>query len=263
MDLLHAIQPLFVVSGFAIGFLVGMTGVGGGSLMTPLLIFLFHVQPVTAVGTDLIYACITKTGGSLVHTFNKTIDWRIVRRLALGSIPASLATTTFLSLLAIDQHSYSELVTKVLGIALLCTAGALLFRRRLLAGYKSRVGVLNDKQTFCCTVATGTVLGMLVTISSVGAGALGVTALILLYPELPVVRIAGSDIAHAVPLTLVAGMGHLLGGGVNQMILLSLLCGSLPGVMLASLFAPRLPDRALQLVLAVTLTMVALRLLWP
>lgn len=261
MALFETIQPLFVLSGFAVGFLVGMTGVGGGSLMTPLLILLFHVHPVTAVGTDLIYASVTKTGGSLVHGLNKTIDWRVLRRLALGSLPASLCTMLILWLLKIDQASYSMLVTKILGFALICTALALVFRRRLLASYSRRVGVLNPRQTQIYTVVTGVVLGILVTISSVGAGALGVTALLLLYPELPVVKIAGSDIAHAVPLTLLAGMGHLLGGGVNTGVLVSLLCGSLPGIVLASFFAPRLPDRALRLILAATLMIVSVRLL--
>jgi uncharacterized membrane protein YfcA len=261
MALLETIHPLFVASGFAVGFLVGMTGVGGGSLMTPLLILLFHVHPVTAVGTDLIYASVTKTGGSVVHSFNKTIDWRIVRRLATGSLPAAVLTLATLWLLKVDQAAYSALVTKVLGVALLFTAAALLLRRRLLASYSQRVGVLTDAQTRTFTILTGIVLGVMVTVSSVGAGALGVTALLLLYPELPVVRIAGSDIAHAVPLTLVAGMGHLASGGVDTGILISLLCGSLPGIMLSSLFAPRLPDRALRIVLAVTLTVVAIRLL--
>jgi uncharacterized membrane protein YfcA len=261
MALFATIEPLFVISGFAVGFLVGMTGVGGGSLMTPLLILLFHVHPVTAVGTDLIYASVTKTGGSLVHGFNRTIDWRIVRRLASGSLPASLVTLAALWLLKIDQSAYSALVTKFLGVALIATAAALLMRRRLLATYSRRIGVLSDERTRVYTILTGVILGVLVTISSVGAGALGVTALLLLYPELPVVRIAGSDIAHAVPLTLVAGMGHVMTGGVDMTVLISLLCGSLPGIMLASLFAPRLPDRALRIVLAVTLTVVAIRLL--
>jgi len=261
MALFETIQPLFVISGFAVGFLVGMTGVGGGSLMTPLLILLFHVHPVTAVGTDLIYASVTKTGGSVVHGLNKTIDWRIVRRLALGSLPASLLTMTVLWLLKIDQAAYGALVTKILGVALIFTALALLFRRRLLATYSRRVGVLSEPQTRAFTIITGVALGVLVTISSVGAGALGVTALLLLYPELPVVKIAGSDIAHAVPLTLIAGMGHLMSGGIDTGVLVSLLCGSLPGIVLASMFAPRLPDRALRIVLAVTLTIVAVRLL--
>ena len=256
-----ALHPLYVLSGFAVGFLVGMTGVGGGSLMTPLLILLFHVHPATAVGTDLLYASITKTGGSLVHAFNRTIDWRVVIRLASGSLPAALATLVALHLLKLDPAVYSTLVTKILGLALLATALALIFRRRLLASYARRVGVLNPGQTRRYTILTGAILGILVTISSVGAGALGVTALILLYPELPIVRIAGSDIAHAVPLTLIAGLGHLMDGGIDVTVLESLLVGSLPGIFIASLFAPRLPDLALRLILAATLTVSGLRLL--
>ena len=259
--MLHALNPLYVLSGFAVGALVGMTGVGGGSLMTPLLILLFHIHPATAVGTDLLYASVTKTGGSLVHGFNRTIDWRIVTRLALGSLPASLLTLLALHLLKIDPASMNVLITRVLGVALLCTALALLFRQRLLASYSRRIGVLSESQTITFTVATGVVLGALVTISSVGAGALGVTALILLYPELPIVKIAGSDIAHAVPLTLVAGLGHLMNGGIDVGMLESLLLGSLPGIVLSSLFAPRLPDMALRLILAAVLVISGLRLL--
>jgi uncharacterized membrane protein YfcA len=259
--MMFVLHPLYVLSGFAVGFLVGMTGVGGGSLMTPLLILLFHVHPATAVGTDLIYASITKTGGSLVHGLNRTIDWRIVGRLALGSLPASLLTLLAFHLLQVDPAAINLLITRVLGVALLATALALIFRRWLLASYARKVGVLNARQTFRFTVATGIFLGVLVTISSVGAGALGVTALILLYPELPVVKIAGSDIAHAVPLTLVAGLGHLATGGIDMTVLVSLLAGSLPGVILASLFAPRLPDLALRLVLAAVLTVSGARLL--
>jgi uncharacterized membrane protein YfcA len=261
MPFVHALNPLFVLSGFAVGFLVGMTGVGGGSLMTPLLILLFHVHPSTAVGTDLLYASITKSGGSLIHGINRTIDWRIVGRLAMGSLPASLATLLLFHVLAIDPAVMNALITRVLGVALLGTALALLFRRRLLATYSRRVGVLSEQQTKFFTVLTGVALGILVTISSVGAGALGVTALILLYPELPVVKIAGSDIAHAVPLTLVAGLGHLFTGVIDATVLVSLLLGSLPGIMIASLFAPRLPDLALRLILAATLMLTGVRLL--
>jgi uncharacterized membrane protein YfcA len=259
--MLHVLNPLYILSGFAVGFLVGMTGVGGGSLMTPLLILLFHVHPTTAVGTDLLYASVTKTGGSLVHGINKTIDWRIVARLATGSLPASLLTLLVFHFLAVDAAAMNALVTKVLGAALLATALALLFRKKLLASYSRRVGVLSENQTAGFTVLTGAILGVLVTISSVGAGALGVTALILLYPELPVVKIAGSDIAHAVPLTLVAGLGHLMSGGIDVGVLESLLLGSLPGIMLSSLFAPRLPDLALRLILAATLAFTGSRLL--
>jgi uncharacterized protein len=259
--MLHVLNPLYILSGFAVGFLVGMTGVGGGSLMTPLLILLFHVHPTTAVGTDLLYASITKTGGSLVHGINKTIDWRIVTRLATGSLPASLLTLLALHFLAIDAAAMNALVTRVLGAALLATALALVFRKKLLAGYVRRVGILSQSQTLGFTIVTGAALGVLVTISSVGAGALGVTALILLYPELPLVKIAGSDIAHAVPLTLVAGLGHLMSGGIDVSVLESLLLGSLPGIMISSLFAPRLPDLALRLILAATLAVTGLRLL--
>ena len=138
MTFFHALNPLFVLSGFAVGFLVGMTGVGGGSLMTPLLILLFHVHPTTAVGTDLLYASITKSGGSLIHGINRTIDWRIVGRLAIGSLPASLATLLVFHLLAIDLAVMNALITRVLGVALLATALALLFRKRLLASYSRR-----------------------------------------------------------------------------------------------------------------------------
>ena len=256
-----ALHPLYVLSGFAVGFLVGMTGVGGGALMTPLLILLFHVHPTTAVGTDLLYASITKSGGTVVHGFARNVDWRIVSRLALGSLPASLLTLGALHLLKVDQQALNLLITRVLGVSLLATALALVFRRYLLESYSRRVGALPEKQTFRFTVTTGIFLGVLVTISSVGAGALGVTALILLYPELPIIKIAASDIAHAVPLTLVAGLGHIANGGVDVTVLESLLMGSLPGVVIASLFAPRLPDLALRLLLAATLTISGLRLL--
>ena len=164
-------------------------------------------------------------------------------------------------LLKLDLASYSAIVTKVLGLALILTAAALIFRKRLLETYSRRIGILSDAQTRTYTVIVGLLLGVMVTISSVGAGALGVTALLLLYPELPVVKIAGSDIAHAVPLTLVAGLGHIAGGGIDMTVLVSLLCGSLPGIALSSQFAPRLTDIALRWILAATLILVAIRLL--
>jgi uncharacterized protein len=262
MSVLHAIIPAYVLSGFLVGFLVGMTGVGGGSLMTPLLILLFGISPEKAVATDLIYASVTKTGGSIVHAINETIDWRIVLRLASGSLPASLVTLIVLHVLGLDSEAVNAVITKVLGVTLVFTAMTLVFRPWLTAEYTRRVGEISVGNTARYTIATGVVLGTLVTISSVGAGALGVTALIILYPKLPIVRIAGSDIAHAVPLTLVAGVGHLLGGTINSPTLLSLLCGSLPGIVIASTFAPRLPDVALRLTLAATLLFVAYKLLF-
>ncbi len=252
----------YVVSGFGVGFLVGMTGVGGGSLMTPMLILLFGISPEKAVATDLIYASITKTGGSLVHGFNKTIDWRIVTRLASGSIPGVLLTLGTLYEMHVDANKINGLVTHSLAVALLLTSLALIFRKWLMETYVRRVGTLDERLTKRATIVTGFVLGVLVSLSSVGAGALGVTALILLYPRIPIVRIAGSDIAHAVPLTLVAGLGHsLIMGPINGDLLTSLLVGSLPGIFISSYIAPKVPDGALRLILAATLSVVAMRLL--
>lgn len=262
MSILHHIDIAYVLSGFLVGFLVGMTGVGGGSLMTPLLILLFGISPAKAVATDLIYASITKTGGSLVHAFNRMIDWGVVARLATGSLPGSVVTLLTFYYLGIDSEVVSALITRVLGVALFFTATALILRPWLLRTYAGRLGGTSEGSTRAYTILTGAVLGVLVTISSVGAGALGVTALILLYPRLPIVRIAASDIAHAVPLTLVAGVGHLVSGSINLWLLASLLTGSLPGILLASAFAPRLPDIALRLTLAAILLIVAWKLLF-
>jgi len=261
-SIIGAISPGYVFSGFVVGFLVGMTGVGGGSLMTPLLILLFGIAPEKAVATDLIYASITKTGGSAVHAINRSIDWRIVARLATGSLPASVATLFAFYYFGVESAAVSALITKVLGIALYLTAASLIFRPWLLRHYAHRFEGLSPAATRRYTILTGVVLGVLVTITSVGAGALGVMALILLYPRTPIVRIAGSDIAHAVPLTLVAGIGHLAGGTINTSLLISLLAGSLPGITIASAFAPKLPDTALRLVLAGTLILVASKLLF-
>lgn len=254
------IDPLYSLSGFAVGMLVGMTGVGGGSLMTPLLIMLFGVPPVTAVGTDLLYAAITKTGGSLVHGFAHSIDWRVVRRLASGSIPATIATISVLSHFNLNSDAASSLITLVLSIALFATAFVLVFGTKIVAIYRSRVSELNPQYTVTSTVLVGLLLGVLVSLSSVGAGAIGVIALVLLYPQLPMAKIIGSDIAHAVPLTLVAGLGHWMIGSVDWHIIISLLAGSLPGIFVGSYFAIRMPERALRLMLATILFVVACRI---
>ena len=254
------IDPLFSLSGFVVGLLVGMTGVGGGSLMTPLLILLFGVHPATAVGTDLLYAAATKTGGSLVHGLARSIDWRVVRRLATGSVPATLATLAFLSRLDLDSAGARSAITFVLSVALFLTAFVLVFGGPLIALYRARVEALDVRHTAISTVLTGAALGVLVSISSVGAGAIGVVALVLLYPQLPMSRIVGSDIAHAVPLTLIAGGGHWLMGSVDWHIIGSLLAGSLPGIFIGSYFAVRIPERALKLVLASVLFVVASRM---
>ncbi len=254
------IDPLYALSGFGVGLLVGMTGVGGGSLMTPLLILLFGVHPAAAVGTDLLYAAATKTGGSLVHGLARSIDWRVVRRLAAGSIPATVITLAVLSHFNLNGDAGRGLITLVLSIALFITAFVLVFGGPIIAIYRARVSALDTRRTAGITVLVGVVLGVLVTISSVGAGAIGVVVLVLLYPQLPMAKIVGSDIAHAVPLTLIAGLGHWMMGSVDWHIIASLLVGSLPGIFLGTYFAIRIPERALQLVLAMTLFVVASRI---
>jgi uncharacterized protein len=225
----HSIDPHFATAGFIVGALVGVTGVGGGSLMTPILVLLFGVSPATAVGTDLLFAAATKTVGSVVHGFNKTIEWRIVRRLATGSLPAAAFALVVLSLLHMSSGCARPVITAILALALLLTAGVLIARNRISAHYAQRLGTLNEPSIAMLTVAMGAVLGILVTFSSVGAGAIGVTALVLLYPRIPMAQIVGSDVAHAVPLTLVAGVGHGAMGSLDPHTLLSMLVGSFPG----------------------------------
>ena len=260
MGALHMLQPLYSVTGFAVGLLVGLTGVGGGSLMTPLLILLFGLHPATAVGTDLLNAAVTKSAGSVVHGFNRSIDWRVVRRLAAGSVPMTVITILALSRIGINSPGMRDLITAVLTLALFITAAALVFRETIIARYATRIGSLPARHIAVITVVVGAVLGVMVSISSVGAGAIGATALILLYPKLPMTRIVGSDIAHAVPLTLAAGIGHGFLGSIDVDILVSLLAGSVPGIMIGSYAAFRIPETALRLVLAGTLVVVAAKL---
>jgi uncharacterized protein len=260
MNLLHAIDWLYAMSGFGVGLLVGMTGVGGGSLMTPVLILLFGIHPATAVGTDLLYAAATKTCGSIVHGFTGSIDWRVVARLAAGSVPMTVVTLFILSRVDLAGGPAAHFITFTLSLALLATAVALVFRAQLIEFYSRRVGELKPRRTAVLTVITGAMLGILVSISSVGAGAIGVTALILLYPRLPTARIVGSDIAHAVPLTLAAGVGHWMMGSIDTHILGSLLVGSIPGIVVGSYAAVRVPDAALRFTLAAVLAIVGGRL---
>src|SRR5580704_1509951 len=254
------IDPLYSLSGFTVGLLVGMTGVGGGSLMTPLLILLFGIHPATAVGTDLLYAAATKTGGSLVHGLARSIHWPIVGRLACGSIPASVVTLSVLWWLDLDSALARSVINLVLCFALFLTAAALIFRNAIMNRYRRRFDQLRPEDTARATILVGIALGVLVSISSVGAGAVGVVALLLLYPQLPTARIIGSDIAHAVPLTLVAGTGHWIIGTVDWHLMGSLLAGSLPGIVIGSYVAIRVPEKALRLVLAATLIVVASKL---
>jgi uncharacterized membrane protein YfcA len=257
---LEMIDPLYVASGFGVGLLVGMTGVGGGSLMTPLLILLFGIHPSTAVGTDLLYAAATKTGGSLVHGVARSIHWPAVIRLASGSLPASVVTLLVLWQLDLNGEAARSLVNLVLCFALILTATSLIFRKTIMERYRQRMERLDASTTNRATVVVGVALGVLVSISSVGAGAVGVTALLLLYPRLPMARIVGSDIAHAVPLTLVAGIGHWALGSVDWALMGVLLIGSLPGIVIGSYCAVRVPETVLRLLLATVLVLVASKL---
>ena len=252
---------LYTLSGFAVGAIVGLTGVGGGSLMTPLLVLLFGIHPATAVGTDLLYAAITKSGGTVVHSRKGHVDWQIVGRLAAGSIPAAAITILILSQLPKRSAEMTHLISVSLGVALLLTACAIIFRKRILQFALRHENSFVQRHIGPVTVAVGAVLGVLVSISSVGAGALGVTALILLYPRMSTIRIVGSDIAHAVPLTAVAGMGHWMLGSVDWSLLLALLLGSLPGITLGSHLSVKVPDRVLRPLLATLLVVIGGKLI--
>ena len=254
LDLLHPF------SGFIVGMLVGLTGVGGGSLMTPLLVLLFGVHPSTAIGTDLLYAAVTKTVGTAVHGLGRTVEWSVVRRLVAGSAPATVATLLFLYLSGIGQGQNHHLISVILGFALLLAALSLLLGKRVPAYVGKRFGAPSPATAAKLTVVVGAVLGVLVSISSVGAGALGVTALVMLYPRLPVGRIVGSDIAHAVPLTFLAGLGYWMLGSTDWHLLFSLLIGSIPGIIIGSALAARLPELVIRPVLAATLLLVGGRL---
>jgi uncharacterized membrane protein YfcA len=259
---MRAMDYLYTLSGFFVGAIVGLTGVGGGSLMTPLLVLVFGVPPATAVGTDLLYAAMTKAGGTVAHSRKGHIDWTVTRRLALGSIPAAALTIWILSLLPKGTDVIGQIISHGLGFALVLTAVAILFGRRL-REYAGRHddSPLRQRHLGKITVGIGVVLGVLVSISSVGAGALGVAALFFLYPKLSSVRIVGSDVAHAVPLTLVAGMGHWLLGGVDWALLGALLLGSLPGIWVGTQISAKVPEHILRRLLASMLILIGSKLI--
>ena len=251
---------LYVVSGLFVGAIVGLTGVGGGSLMTPILVLLFGIHPATAVGTDLLYAAATQSVGTAVHGFNGTVVWRLTGLLALGSAPTAILMVVLLRHYGQFGPGAAWLITFLLGCALLLTSLAMIFRARLQAYAAASPMKISPTVRAGLTVLTGVALGVLVSLSSVGAGALGVTALVMLYPNMPTKQIVGSDIAHAVPLTLVAGVGHWLIGSVDIGTLGLLLTGSIPGIIIGSFAAPRMPEFWLRPLLAVVLAIVGLRL---
>ena len=253
-------DPLYVLSGAVVGMLVGMTGVGGGSLMTPLLVLAFGFHPVSAVGTDLLFAAGTQSAATVTHGISRNIYWRMPALLATGSLPASVLTILWLNDMGAHNAASGRIVSVTLGAALVLTAIVLLFRTQITAYAARRRKTPHPTRTAILTVAMGGAIGVLVSLSSIGAGAIGTTVLLMLYPELPVSRIVASDIAHAVPLTLLAGIGHLYLVSINWPLLVALLIGSLPAVVAGSLASTRVPEQALRAILAAVLFVVGARL---
>lgn len=252
----------FVVSGFAVGLLVGMTGVGGGSLMTPLLTLLFGVSPAVAVGTDLAFASITKGVGTVTHRLRGTVHWDIVRRLCIGALPAAVLASFWLKHFGTLSQDIGQIIRYMIAGSVLLTVVALLFKRKMLAWITAHPErQLQGKSLATATIVSGAVLGVLVTISSIGAGAIGATLLVMLYPRLTPAEVAGTDIAYAVPLTAIAAVGHWWLGSIDWNLLLALLVGSLPGITLGSYVARAVPEKLLRGLLALTLVTVAFKLI--
>ena len=252
----------YICAGFVVGLLVGLTGVGGGSLMTPILMIFFNVKAIVAVGTDLLYASITKSVGIFAHGKLGNIDWKIVRLLAYGSIPAAIATTLYLRHSGIASDETVASIKFWLGLALLLTSLSVLFRNQLTKLSKNGHWV-NPNYTPTLTIILGLILGFMVTLTSVGAGALGVTALLILYPKVPITRIVGTDVAHAVPLTLVAGLGHASLGTVDYQLLGTLLIGSIPGIWIGSHLSAKVAEHWVRTALALILVYVGQKLAFP
>ncbi len=253
----------YIISGFAVGLLVGLTGVGGGSLMTPMLTLLFGVSPTVAVGTDLAFASITKASGTFTHRLRGTVEWSVVRLLCYGALPAAVIATLWLKQNGGLSGEIAQFIRYSIAISVLLTVVALLFRGKML-NYLNRhpEKQLQGRALATATIISGAILGTLVTISSIGAGAIGATLLVLLYPRMSAAHIAGTDIAYAVPLTAIAAFGHWWLGSINWALLGTLLIGSLPGITLGAMAAKAVPERFLRGLLATTLTLVAAKLVF-
>ncbi|WP_122898487.1 sulfite exporter TauE/SafE family protein [Acinetobacter sp. B51(2017)] len=258
----------FILAGVLVGFCVGVTGVGGGSLMTPILISLFRIEPHIAIGTDLLYAAISKFCGSLVHAKKMNIVWPIVLWLAVGSIPASFATHWVLENFLSQSTHYKAVLTMVLGFMLTLTGLSIVFRNsvekffnKFRAKDQQELNTVQSREELAAQaknkrvfiILMGIVLGVFVTLSSVGAGAFGIMALVIMFPNLPMIRIIGSDVVHAVLLTLVAGLGHMSAGNVDFALLGWLLCGSIPAIVVGTLVSSHLPEKIIRKILGITL----------
>ncbi|HEY4067396.1 MAG TPA: sulfite exporter TauE/SafE family protein [Burkholderiaceae bacterium] len=250
-----------IVSGFGVGAIIGMTGVGGGSLMTPLLLTVFKLNPAVAIGTDLFFASITKTAGSIAHHDAGHVEWRIARLLLAGSIPASIATIALMHVTGVTK-GWASALTFSLGIALLLTAVTVAYRHVWLKVGLRLERVVTDARKPALTVLCGLVLGVLVSLSSIGAGAIGATLIMLIYPRLSSHRIVGTDIAHAVPLTLVAGIGHVTLGHMNWPLLGALLIGSVPGIWLGAKLTRRMPEKLVRALLCLSLVSAGLKVIY-
>ncbi|EEY78067.1 hypothetical protein HMPREF0012_00936 [Acinetobacter calcoaceticus RUH2202] len=252
----------FILAGMLVGFCVGITGVGGGSLMTPILISLFRIEPHIAIGTDLLYAAISKFCGSMVHARKLNIVWPIVLWLAVGSIPASFVTSWVLEHYLSQSTHYKAVLTMVLGFMLTLTGVSIIFRSRIekfFNRFRSKEVTQTENEQLAIhhkrlyIIIMGIILGVFVTLSSVGAGAFGIMALVIMFPNLPMIRIIGSDVVHAVLLTLVAGLGHMSAGNVDFTLLMWLLVGSIPAIIVGTLISSRMPERLIRKILGITL----------
>lgn len=267
---------MYAGAGAFVGFVVGMTGVGGGSLMTPILVSVFGVKMAVAVGTDLLYAAITKSNGVFSHARQNTVEWGVVKRMLLGSVPASLITSLCLFQLSESGVQYEQYLTVVLGVMLMLTACVLLFKSRLTqkAASSASAHLIPSRTIAHLTTVSGVALGVLVTLSSVGAGAFGAALLMIMYPKLSAIKIIGTDLAHAVPLTLIAGVGHLFHsadpalvgatsglrvGNVDFQLLAGLLVGSLPAIWLGTKCANRVPDEWMRPAMACVLLLLGIK----
>jgi len=252
----------YIVSGFAVCLLVGMTGVGGGSLMTPLLTLLFGVSPSVAVGTDLAFASITKTAGTFTHRLRGTVRWDVVRHLCMGALPAAVLATIALKIFGGLTKEIGQIIRYSIAGSVLLTVVALLFKSKMMTWINAHPEKqLQGRKLMIATIGAGALLGTLVTVSSIGAGAIGATLLVMLYPRMSAAEVAGTDIAYAVPLTAIAAFGHWWLGSINWELLFSLLLGSVPGITLGSWVARSVPEKFLRALLAMTLTGVAVKLI--
>jgi len=249
-------------AGLVVGFIVGLTGIGGGALMTPILIVVFGIPPITAVSTDLLYAAVTKCGGMISYAKKKLVEWRVVLLMLAGSIPGSILTLSYLKGLG-GLEQIEHLMNLTLGVSLVLTSIAVFLRNtireRAMKWQHLAFATQARKWRPYITVIMGLILGGLVTLSSVGAGALGTALLILLYPRMTMQTIVGTDLVHAVVLTAVAGAGHYQMGSVDVTLLIYLLAGSLPGVFVGSHIGTRLSPKVMQPIMGSVLLAIGLR----